>query len=89
MPEKIQPNLAINESKVQICNHPPSINQYINFYIFGYKGYAHPKQGGSKVEKQSLKTHGILWVMHLASISKQNKGGGCTLPSTSQTWMYK
>jgi hypothetical protein len=42
-------------------------------------------KGVPKVEKKSLMTHGILWVMHLASISKQNKGDGCTLPTTSET----
>jgi hypothetical protein len=38
-------------------------------------------KGGQEWEKKSLKIHGILWVMHLASISKQNKGGGYTLPT--------
>jgi hypothetical protein len=40
-------------------------------------------KGGQEGEKKSLRTHGILWVMHLACIIKQNKGGGCTLPTTS------
>jgi hypothetical protein len=30
------------------------MNQYINFYIFGYIGYAHPKQGGVKSGKKKV-----------------------------------
>jgi hypothetical protein len=49
--------MAINESKVKKFNHPSSMNQYINLYIFGYIGYAHPKQGGSKVGEKRILGH--------------------------------
>ncbi len=51
------------------------MNQYISFYIFGYIGYAHPKQGGSKVGKKK----GLYDTWHLMGdafgIYKQTKQG--------------